>query len=322
MAYRSLSSSLSLSGLTFSCSLFSAVLSGALSGCSGIDGGDGGNTGGASSGGAASGGAPGSGGQASGGQGSGGAGSGGDNTGGAPGSGGSSSGGAGTGGGNTGGGDGSGGGGNPDFQPCPATGPCKILPLGDSITFGLGYDGGYRVNLFSLALADDHEITFTGTQSPNGPTMVDAVAFPRNHAGISGQTISQIAGRIPTPDFGDPAQIILVHAGTNDIYQSGWEQAPMRLGALMDKLIDEAPDALLVFSNIIPFPQQAQRVMTFNSTVEGMVDERAAAGAHIIFVDQFTDFPTSELGDGVHPNKAGYDRMASKWYEAIESYLP
>ena len=35
-----------------------------------------------------------------------------------------------------------------------------------------------------------------------------------------------------------------------------------------------------------------------------------------------TDFPTSELGDGVHPNQAGYARMAGVWYEAIEPYLP
>src|SRR5690606_15758517 len=67
-----------------------------------------------------------------------------------------------------------------DFQPCPETGPCKILPLGDSITFGLGFDGGYRVHLFQLALEDDHEITFTGTQQPNGPDTVDGVSFPKN----------------------------------------------------------------------------------------------------------------------------------------------
>jgi lysophospholipase L1-like esterase len=90
----------------------------------------------------------------------------------------------------------------------------------------------------------------------------------------------------------------------------------------MDKLIAQAPDALLVFSNIIPFPQEAQATMTFNSKVKGLVDERAAEGAHILFVDQFADFPTGELGDGVHPNKAGYARMGAKWYDVIKPYLP
>ena len=212
------------------------------------------------------------------------------------------------------------GGSNPGFQPCPEAEPCKILPLGDSITVGLGYDGGYRVELFRLALGDGHEVTFTGTQAPNGPNMVDGMPFPRNHEGISGQTIQQIDGRIPSPGLNEMPHIILVHAGTNDMNQNA-NGADARLGALMDDLIAEAPDALIVVSNIIPLPFAANAVDSFNATVPGMVEERANAGAHIIFADQFTGFPESELGDGVHPNQAGYERMARVWYEAISAYL-
>lgn len=209
-------------------------------------------------------------------------------------------------------------GGGPSFQPCPETPPCKILPLGDSITFGLGFDGGYRVELFRLALQDGHEITFTGTQQPNGPNMVDGVTFPRNHAGISGQLIAEIGNRIPNPDMVEMPHIVLVHAGTNDIARSR-NGAEERLEALMDKVIAQAPDALIVFSNLIPLSFGG--VEDFNAAVEPMVEERANAGAHILFVDQYTGFPDNELGDGVHPNEAGYKRMAGKWYEAIEPYL-
>jgi lysophospholipase L1-like esterase len=216
----------------------------------------------------------------------------------------------------------SGSGGSPEtgFQPCPATGACKVLPLGDSITFGLGFDGGYRVELFHLATQDGHEITFTGTQQMNGPAMVDGKPFPRNHEGISGETIQQIANRIPTPGLRDMPHIVLLHAGTNDMYQSP-NGADTRLGALIDELIANAPDALIVVSNIIPFPRGANEVSTYNAKVPGVVQERANKGAHVIFVDQFKDFPTSELGDGVHPNKAGYARMAGVWYDAISDYL-
>lgn len=216
----------------------------------------------------------------------------------------------------------SGSGGSPEtgFQPCPATGPCKILPLGDSITFGLGFDGGYRVELFHLATQDGHDVTFTGTQQMNGPAMVDGKPFPRNHEGISGETIQQIANRVPTPALRDMPHIVLLHAGTNDMYQSP-NGADTRLGALIDELIADAPDALIVVSNIIPFPSGANAVSTYNAKVPGVVQERANKGAHVIFVDQFKDFPTSELGDGVHPNKAGYARMAGAWYDAISDYL-
>ncbi|HTN91461.1 MAG TPA: SGNH/GDSL hydrolase family protein [Sorangium sp.] len=214
------------------------------------------------------------------------------------------------------------GGGSPDpgFQPCPETGPCKVLPLGDSITFGLGFDGGYRVELFHLAHQAGHEITFTGTQQMNGPAMVDGAQFPRNHEGISGETIQQIANRVPTPALRDMPHIVLLHAGTNDMVSSA-NGADARLGALLDELIAEAPDALIVVSSIIPLPFAASSVNTFNAAIPGLVEERASAGAHIIFADQFAGFPTSELGDQVHPNQAGYARMAGVWYEAIEDYL-
>lgn len=244
-------------------------------------------------------------------------------SGGAPGAGGLGSSGGETGAGGTpatGGATATGGSGGEGFSPCPAAEPCKILPLGDSITFGLGFDGGYRVELFRLAVSAQHDITFTGTQPPNGPSMVEGMPFPRNHAGISGQLIAEIDGRVPSPDLGEMPHIILVHAGTNDLVRSP-NGATERLGALMDSLIVDAPDALLVFSNLIPLGIGTS-VDSFNAPVEDMVNERAAAGAHIIFVDQFEGFPTSELGDQVHPNEAGYARMAGKWFDAIESYLP
>jgi len=211
-------------------------------------------------------------------------------------------------------------GGTTDFQPCPATGPCKILPLGDSITDGIGFSGGYRVELFSLALDDGKEITYVGG-SMNGPSMVDGVTFPKAHEGHSGWTIQQIDDIVPSPALGPDPNIILLHIGTNDMARSP-SGAPDRLGALIDQILMELPDSLLVVSNIIPLPQSASAVTTFNNAVPGLVNSRKEAGKHILFVDQFMGFPSSELGDGVHPNEAGYARMAGKWYAAISSYLP
>jgi len=210
-------------------------------------------------------------------------------------------------------------GGSSGFAPCPASEPCKILPLGDSITDGIGFSGGYRVELFSLALADDHSITYVGG-SMNGPQTVDGQPFPRNHEGHSGWTISQIDGIVPSPALGPDPHIILLHIGTNDMYQ-GANGATDRLETLVDAILADQPNSLLVVSSIIPFPGATSAVSTFNAAVPGIVMERANAGKHILYVDQFTGFPTSELGDGVHPNQAGYERMARKWYEAISDYL-
>ncbi len=208
------------------------------------------------------------------------------------------------------------------FQPCPTTEACKILPLGDSITDGLGVPGGgsYRIELFRLALADGKDITYVGN-SQNGPDEVDGQPFPKAHEGHSGWTIEQIDGIVPDPALEDGPHIVLLHIGTNDMYQTP-AGAAGRLDTLLDQIIEALPDSLLVVSTIIPFPGSAGEVASYNSDVEVVVQARIDEGEHILLVDQFEGFPEGELADGVHPNEAGYARMAAKWYEAIVSYLP
>ena len=59
------------------------------------------------------------------------------------------------------------------FNPCPPVPMvCKIMPLGDSITWGVGSSGaggGYRVPLFlrSLTLTNNQSITFVGHRTAN-----------------------------------------------------------------------------------------------------------------------------------------------------------
>ncbi len=216
-----------------------------------------------------------------------------------------------------------------DFMPCPTNGdPCKILPLGDSITVGLEdpSGGGYRSELFKLAHADGKNITFIGSQH-SGPSMVDGVPFPTNHEGYSGWTISQITGLIPDPALRDNPNIILLMAGTNDVVWAGADGAPMRLGTLIDKIADAAPNALLVVAQLTPLgdPDADGRAKTFNEAVPAIVDMRKAAGKHVLMVDMHSAVPASGIGtqfDTVHPNPDGYKAMAGVWYATIAPLLP
>ena len=215
---------------------------------------------------------------------------------------------------------GSGGGAAPGgWSPCPATGECKILPLGDSITVSLGFAGSYRVHLFELAVMNMKKITFVGSLQ-NGPAMVAGMPFPKKYEAVSGITIMGIDGHIPSPGLNDLPHIVLIHIGTNDMYMSP-AGAPDRLGTLIDGIIAGAPDALIVVAQIIPLGSASAAVKTYNDAIPGVVKKRADAGKHVIVADLFTGFPTSELVDGVHPGEAGCSRMADKWWGAISSYL-
>ncbi|HVT07583.1 MAG TPA: SGNH/GDSL hydrolase family protein, partial [Polyangia bacterium] len=220
---------------------------------------------------------------------------------------------------------GSGAGGAAAYAPCPTNGDaCKVLPLGDSITFGINYEGSYRVELFKRAVTAGQKITFVGSQS-NGPAMAPGttVPFPKNHEGWSGYTISMILAKAAN-DVKYGPHIILLHAGTNDTYMSDPSGAPMRLSSAVDSLASMFPDALIVVAKIIPYPSQTANVNLINQSIPAMVQSKQAAGKHVIAADLNTGFDTKTMlsSDTIHPNQTGYDWMGDTWYGVVGPLFP
>ncbi|HET7544167.1 MAG TPA: SGNH/GDSL hydrolase family protein [Polyangiaceae bacterium] len=208
------------------------------------------------------------------------------------------------------------------FDPCPASDACKILPLGDSITFGIQYEGAWRVELFTKAVAANKKITFVGSQM-NGPAMAGGMAFPKNHEGHSGYTIDQMKPFAMTTDVPYMPNMILLHIGTNDTYGSSPAAAPTRLSSLVDLITSTYPNALLVVAKIVPYPSQAANVKIINDSIPDLVAKNQTAGKHVIMADCFTGFTTSSMlsSDSIHPNQTGYNFMGDQFYSVISSYL-
>jgi lysophospholipase L1-like esterase len=214
------------------------------------------------------------------------------------------------------------------------------MPLGDSITWGVGDEGngGYRGPLFDLIATAGHDVTFTGSLS-NGPSMVAGQPFPQKNEGHSGWGISRvtpysgnnagIATVIPNPGFaggsGGVPHIILLHIGTNDEGSFTAQEMTSDLSGFLDQLIDNAPDAYLIVAQIIPLGYGTNdKIRTYNEAIPGLVEERASAGKHIGIVDMYTGFNASSMlaSDNVHPNSAGYAFMAGQWWGVLEPLLP
>jgi len=231
----------------------------------------------------------------------------------------------------------SGAGGAGGYSPCPGGGaPCIIMPLGDSITDGYPYEaGGYRVELFHRAVQASRPITFVG-RSSNGPATVDGMAFPRGHEGHVGYDIDtdpRNPGITPLVDavmaMFHP-HIVLLQIGTNDVDVSyDLANAPARLGVLIDKVINDAPNALLLVAQVTPSTDAATnaRIMTYNAAIPAVVRQRAAAGKHVAVVDVYSavvahaDFASALMWDDLHPDTDGYTLLGDTWYGAIESVL-
>ena len=255
--------------------------------------------------------------------------------GGSSGSGGSSVGGTAGGGGNSAGGAG---GNSGAFNPCPALPePCKVMASGDSITVGAQSTdtGGYRVALFHTALQHSKQLTFVGP-SGAGPSSVDNVPFPDKHDGHSGyiiDTVDSRKGLLPLMagnlDKFKP-NIVLLMIGTNDMNSNvDIPGAPARLAKLLDLVTTSAPDTLLVVAQLIPTRTDSlnDSVKKFNAELVNLVKARAQQGKHIVSVDMYgaftanANYKTAWLFDGLHPNDAGYAKMADVWYPAISGFL-
>jgi len=225
------------------------------------------------------------------------------------------------------------------YNPCPPKGmPCVILPVGDSITQGVGSStgGSYRAPLFHLANAKGQAITFVGANM-DGPATVDNLPFPRANSGYSGFNIDMTAGRQGVSQF-FPAHIttykphiVLLMIGTNDV-DTGVTDASMRLGALMDTMLNADPKLVLVVAQIVPQQRATpdtknMQIQAYNAAIPALVKARVDAGKHVKLVDMhgaFTaraDFSTAYLVDQLHPNDAGYQVMADTWYAAIGTLL-
>jgi lysophospholipase L1-like esterase len=182
------------------------------------------------------------------------------------------------------------------------------MPLGDSITDGFTGPGGYRVEL-----ARRFAVDFVGSRS-NGPVGLD----DHDHEGHSGYRIDQLdAGIVSWIRRANP-RTVLLHAGTNDLVQDhDVASAPARLASLVARIHALAPLAEVFVAQIVPIPDDAvleARVRAFNAALPGVI-----SGPRTHLVDMHTGFTAADLDDGVHPNAAGYAKMASRWAAALES---
>jgi lysophospholipase L1-like esterase len=149
-------------------------------------------------------------------------------------------------------------------------------------------------------------------------------------------TYGGISSLVPSPALNGSPNIVLLHIGTNDLFSTK-DRANMstRLEALIDKIAQSAPSALIVLAQITPVgatnsghtqaevdaANAAQRL--YNGKIPGIVQSHAAKGQHIIGVDMSEMPVPQDLTSGsVHPNDQGYAYMANIWYAAIKDLLP
>jgi len=195
----------------------------------------------------------------------------------------------------------------------------KIMPLGDSITVGLPMVDpvGYRQKLYLDLTNAGFSVVFVGNQSDGGS----------DHEGHGGWGAEQIRDNVYAFLEANPADIVLLHIGTNDI--SGENENVTEVEGILNSIdqyeIDHNENVTVILARIILRTDNGAKNETtkaFNNEVEDMARARIANGDDIIIVDMENalTYP-DDMADSLHPNAVGYEKMADVWYDAVSERI-
>jgi lysophospholipase L1-like esterase len=197
----------------------------------------------------------------------------------------------------------------------------RILPLGDSITWGFqsSTGDGYRQAL--LDLLPNNDVLYIGSQHSGSMDNNADEGWPGWHI----QWLESKA-ELSLPE---QPNVVLLMAGTNDmIYNDSIADAPARLGNLMDVCIAACPDAVLVVATLTPLHNPLgdttgeNKTLVYNAALPAVVKQRADAGSKVLLVDMqnpVDGLTIDELADGIHPDDEGYTKMADVWLDGLNN---
>ena len=232
--------------------------------------------------------------------------------------------------------------------PLAAQPAIKIMPVGDSITYGYrsSQTTAYRRVLYQELTAAGWPIDFVGSLQDG-----DVSDFDRDHEGHPGFTTDMVRDNIYSwleqqdgTDNRLPVNIVILHIGTNDI--NNYLLAPevrTKFAQILDRIDlyeqDYGADIPVIVARIINrsdvLSNSARSLSTreFNQLLGELVGERRAAGDHVSVVDlengaginYHTDttqpYTAGDMYDNLHPNDNGDRKMALKLFAAVDNKL-
>ncbi|KAI0428589.1 SGNH hydrolase-type esterase domain-containing protein, partial [Xylaria sp. FL1042] len=197
--------------------------------------------------------------------------------------------------------------------------PLRLMPLGGSITYGVGSaDGnGYRKFLYEALKERGFSINMVGSRRTG--TMAN-----NSHEGWRGFMIHEIqekglrSARVLLP------HIFTVNGGSNDCIQNfDIRNAGERIDDMLHRLWKTSPGSTIVLSTLLKNNDEQVnfRVVEINNQIRKLIRKRENEQKRIVLADMDTPYgpQVCDLVDGVHPNNMGYKKMAGIWCNSIQS---
>ena len=207
-----------------------------------------------------------------------------------------------------------------------------ILPLGDSIT--AGGDGSYRKHLYNLLNSDGYKFVFVGSQHSGN--------FADNeHEGHGGWTPEELLngkeidgktnGGIDLWLDYSPADIIIIHAGTNGVSLGTLDYDPdtesfgqhvKNIESILDHIFSHNLSAIVVLAQIIQQREFNANISEYNRQLGVMADGYwNTSRVVVVNLENVLEFKPSNYIDSTHPSDIGYAIMANSVYPAVKLAL-
>ncbi|KAK3361313.1 SGNH hydrolase-type esterase domain-containing protein [Lasiosphaeria ovina] len=191
----------------------------------------------------------------------------------------------------------------------------RYMPFGDSIT---DY-GCWRAWIGQRFLQDGYDVDFVGSR--HSKTNCSNLDWDRDHEGHPGYQAANIVAQNQLVDWlkQNPADIVTMHLGTNDIYQVSRKTPAIiaALGTLIDQMRASNPAMRIIMAQIIPLPAVGKAVQELNAAIPALAASKNSTASPIWLVDQWTNFTAADLKDGIHPSASGDVKMADGFYPAL-----
>ena len=194
----------------------------------------------------------------------------------------------------------------------PAPHVWRIMPVGDSITEGGATFSNYRPRLAEKLRADGITFEFVGTRG----------TAELRHEGYGGKNIEFLAENVPAHFAANPADIVLLHAGHNHFLE---EKPIPGILAATERLIASLrivnPGVVVLLAQVIPagkLPKYGY-IPELNTALALLAAKLHTPAQPVWLVDQATgfDWRNDTIADHVHPNSAGAEKMAARWFAAL-----
>lgn len=207
----------------------------------------------------------------------------------------------------------------------------SICAVGDSITQGGSSFTAHRVALESVFAANNWSVEWKGTQSNS------SWGSSQPCEGYSGNNAAQIAANYVSHAVSVSADVLLLHAGHNynvdpdtstpaympeeDIVAAATNAHAQIIAAARA----QNPDVIVLYAKVITsgkLPKYSY-IPALNTAIGDLAAELNTAASPVVAVDMADgwDYATDCVSDMVHPNSTGANKMAAKWFAALEAQV-